>query len=338
MSKETHAARAEQTDRRALVTGGSGFIGTHLVTALAGRGYQVSNLDIRPPNVDAHRACWTQLDILDEDRLADHWRFFRPTVVFNLAAIADFSLGMEALEVNTAGLRNVLRLCQKTHPQPRLVHTSTQMIAKPGYKIAGPRDYDPYTEYGQSKADSEEILYEEGGGIVWTIVRPTMIWGPWHRKLADSTWRYLNRRWYMVVSGKDPLRNYGYVKNLVAQLVAIGEAGENAVAGGMFYGGDPSMPTSRWIDGFSTALSGKRARRVPYSALKALSWIGELSGRLGGPSPINSGRLYRMTSEYVADIEPTRDALNYSVIPLEQGIAETVAWLRDYDPAEYARK
>lgn len=322
---------------RYLVTGGSGFIGTHLVAKLLARGDVVSNIDIAAPNLDEHRAVWTELDLLDAPAVAGHVRDFRPDAVINLAAIADIGLGREAMRVNTAGVDNLLAACAGLSPRPRLVHTSTQMVAMPGYQIKGPRDYRPYTEYGETKAESEEILHEHKGDVPWTILRPTMIWGPWHRILADSTFRYLKRRWYLIVSGKDPTRNYGYVGNVAAQMIAAADCNLNECNRRTFYVGDAPMPTSRWIDGFSRALTGKPARRVPYALLSALAWVGEISGKIGGPSPVNRGRLYRMTSEYIADMEPTFEIFGPAPVSLEQGIAETVAWLKAWDGAEFAK-
>ena len=202
------------------------------------------------------------------------------------------------------------------------------MVAGPGYQISGPRDYDPYTPYGVSKAESEEILWNWDGDLEWTIVRPAIVWGAWHPTMASSTFRYLKRRWYMVPTGKDPIRTYSYVGNLVDQLIGLAEADAARVNRQMFYGGDVPIPTSRWLDTFSRALSGRPTRRVPFALLSALAWAGEMVGKLGGPSPINRGRLYRMTSDYAVPVEPTFAALGAPRIPLEKGVEETVQWLR----------
>lgn len=323
--------------RRVLVTGGSGFIGTHLVAGLLSRGDSVSNVDVKPPTLAEQTGCWTRLDLMDREGLARHVAEFRPHVVYNLAAVADIALGGEALKVNTEGLRHLLEAAQALPEPPRLIHASTQLVAGPGYRISGPRDYSPYTEYGESKAASEEILWNWTGDVVWTIVRPTVVWGPWHPSFGGSTWKYLNRRWYMITGGKDPVRTYSYIDNLVAQLIAAAEAAPERVGAKMFYGGDAPIPTSWWLDGFARALTGKPARRVPYALLSGLAWAGEALGRIGGPSPINRGRLYRMTSEYVVPLDDTFEILGEGPVTLEEGIARTVDWLRADQPEEFGR-
>lgn len=322
---------------RALVTGGSGFIGTHLVEALLGNGVEVRNIDVRAPYRPDHEAWWTKGDLLDRAQVRQVVEDFRPDVIFNLAAIADLSGGGDAFRVNTEGLSNVIEAALAQPTPPRLVHTSTQFVIRPGYDAKGPRDYAPYSEYGETKAKSEEILWAADEALQWTILRPTIVWGPWHTILANSTWRYLHRRWYVVPSSKDPVRSYGYVRNVVAQLMAAADADRDTVNRQVFYTGDEPMPSSRWLDGFSRALSGRPVRRVPWFLFAGAALGGEISGRLGGPSPLNFGRLFRMTNDAPVAMEPTLQVLGPGPCSLEDGLRETVDWLRTYDPAEFNR-
>lgn len=324
--------------RRLLVTGGSGFIGTHLVEAIAAAGGEVVNLDIKPPHKDAHAEWWREMDLCDAAAVAGLVREFAPDVILNLAAKADISLGLDEMPVNTRGVENLIAAAGAVPQAPRLVHVSTQLVFKAEREAQGPRDYVPYTDYGKSKALSEEILWEQGAGLEWVIVRPTNVWGSFHPTFPSSSWKYINRGWYMVPSGRSPIRGYGYVGNVVAQLIAAAIAPADKVSGRVFYVGDDAMPAALWLDGFSLSLTGRKVRRVPSSLLRGLALAGEAMKRLGGRAPIDLGRLHRISSDYVVPMEPTYSVLGRGPVTLDQGIAETVAWLREYDPAEYARK
>ena len=323
--------------KRIVITGGSGFIGTNLVQAALDRGDAVLNLDIVEPGEADHAACWQRADLLDTAGIKEAIVKFQPDVVYNLAAVADISLSAEAMLPNTEGLRNVVAAVRSCTPPPLLIHASTQLVVGPEYAPSHSRDYHPYTEYGQSKADSEEILWQEASELRWTIVRPATVWGPWHATFHKSIWRYLNRRWYMLPTGIDPIRAYGFVGSVVAQLLAVPDADPAETNHKVFYLGDAPARSSGWLDGFSLALTGKPTRRVPGSALRLLAGIGEVVKRIGGPAPIDRGRLYRMTTDYPVPMDETFRVLGRGTLTPEQGIVATVAWLREYHAEEYRR-
>jgi nucleoside-diphosphate-sugar epimerase len=325
------------TSRRIVVTGGSGFIGTNLVQTLMDRGDTVLNLDLVAPGVGSHRAAWKQVDLLDAPTITQAIAGFRPDAVYNLAAVADIALAAEAMLPNTQGLRNVVAGVRAAPGAPILIHASTQLVIGPEYVPQHPRDYHPYTPYGQSKADSEEILWEEAGDVRWTIVRPATVWGPWHASFHKSIWRYLNRGWYMLPTGIDPIRSYGYVGTIVAQMLAILDAEPAKVDRQAFYLGDEPIRSSVWLDGFSRAMTGRRARRVPGIALRLLAEGGEILKRFGGAAPIDRGRLYRMTTDYPVPMEQTFAVLGQGPTSLDLGIERTVAWLRERHPGEFRR-
>lgn len=325
------------TPRRIVVTGGSGFIGTNLVASLIARGDHVLNIDVKPPVDPVAREAWCDLNLLDADGMRDRIVRFAPDAIYNLAAVADIALAAAAMLPNTQGLRNVVMAARACAVPPRLVHASTQLVVAPGHEPAHPRDFKPYTPYGESKAESENILWDDAGTLVWTIVRPATIWGPWHATFPQSIWRYLNRRWYMLPTGIDPVRSYGYVDTVVAQMLAVIDAEVAAVDHKIFYLGDEPVRSSAWLDAFSLAMTGRRTRRVPGAMLRLLATGGEVVKRVGGPAPIDRGRLYRMTTDYPVPMAETFRVLGRGPADMEQGVATTVAWLRQQYPEEYRR-
>ena len=63
--------------------------------------------------------------------------------------------------------------------------------------------------------------------------------------------------------------------NVVGQMIAASKAEAAEVNRRVFYVGDEPIPSSRWLDGFSRALTGRKARRVPGGVLKLLALGGE---------------------------------------------------------------
>jgi len=323
---------------RFLVTGGSGFIGTHLVEALLARGDMVVNVDVARPTLPGHAPYWRNIDLMDQASIASLVADFQPEAIINLAAIADLQKGREAMQVNTIGLLNLLEATKDFARKPRLVHASTQLVVGPGEPVTGPRDYAPYTPYGESKAESEQLLWDWPGAIEWSVIRPTLVWGAYYPTFARATWYYLQRRWYFVPSRNSAIKTFSYVESLVHQMLRAAELPGERVNRKIFYGGDEVLDSAIWLDAFSRALTGKAARRLPYAGLQLLAAGGDLSAKLGGPSPINSGRLFRMTQDYPTPIDETLQILGRSSHSLEQGVATTVAWLRDAYPGKFPRR
>lgn len=319
--------------RRFLVTGGSGFIGTHLVEHLIRSGHEVRSLDNRKPTSAGHEPYWRSLDLVDAAATLREVMEFEPEIILNLAANADVLASADKMAVNTDGLQNLISSSLKLATPARIVHTSTQYVVGPDHVPTGPRDYAPYTEYGHTKAQSEELLWQAPQALPWTIIRPSTIWGPGHPNFGRTIWRFIRRGWYMLPTGVDPVRSFGYVGNVVHQSADLAICDPVQIDRKVFYVGDAPIRSSKWLDGFSTRLKGRPIRRVPGGALRLLAQLGEWSGKVGGPSPINLGRLYRMTRDYVVPMEPTFALVGQGPYSLEAGLDETADWLKRGAPA-----
>src|SRR5262245_31610017 len=94
---------------RTLVTGGAGFIGTHLTTVLMATGREVLAIGRTPPNT-TRTAPFACVDVMDLQRLTAVIRDFAPTEIVHLAAATGFLTkeDAEGFRINSEGTRNIL--------------------------------------------------------------------------------------------------------------------------------------------------------------------------------------------------------------------------------------
>jgi GlcNAc-P-P-Und epimerase len=315
--------------RRILLTGGSGFIGTHVIQRLSECGASIYNLDILPPKVENASSRWLQVDVLDYPALRQTIREVLPTDVLHLAARTDSDgRSLSDYRINVDGTLHVAKALGELDTRARVVHVSSQFVVGPGRLPLNDIDYRPHTVYGQSKVESERIIRGLPTDAVWTIVRPTNIWGPWHPRYPREFWRTLNRRLYIHPGRRPVIRSYGYVGNVAHQIAKIVELPVEEVNRKTFYLGDRSGPNIEWVDAFALALTGRRAVVAPRAAVFGLAIVGEAMVRFGLKSPLFLSRYRSMTEDYTTPMEPTFKLLGEPPFSLLEGVAATTTWLR----------
>jgi GlcNAc-P-P-Und epimerase len=315
-----------------LITGASGFIGSYLVDELLKtEGYEIVNVDTAKPFEQRHYPFWKQLNILDRNGILDLFKSFQPNIVIHLAAYAETKPEnvMEDYKPNTEGSANLLEAIQASPSIERIIFTSTQFVHQQNGLPKHDEDFAPHTIYGQSKVIMEKMIRDANLRPCWTIIRPTNIWGPRHPRYSKEFWRVLKLGRY-IHPGKQPvLRSYGYVGNVVNQMIVILHKEPRAVKGQVFYVGDEPINLYDWVNGFSLALTGKKVRTVPRLLVRSLALVGDVLTAVKLKFPITSSRYRSMTEDNPAPMSKTIQVLGKPRFTLQQGIEETVTWLKD---------
>jgi UDP-glucose 4-epimerase len=174
---------------KVLVTGGAGFIGSHIVDALLAAGDSVAVVDDlstgKQANVDA-RARFHLADIRDAEALARIFDEEQPEVVLHQAAKANVreSIEMPVLyaDVNVLGSLNLLEQARRTGVK-KFVYASTggAVYGEPQFlPVTEEHPVNPLDPYGASKHHVEHYLhlYYENFKLSYTILRYPNVYGP----------------------------------------------------------------------------------------------------------------------------------------------------------------
>ncbi|RYE18676.1 MAG: NAD(P)-dependent oxidoreductase [Sphingobacteriaceae bacterium] len=164
--------------KKIAVTGGSGFIGTNLISKFIKDGLTVLNIDSKAPLNNKYNAYWKQVDILDYQTLEDVILSFNPDAIIHLAATTDLDgKSLEYYNTNITGTGNLIKVASRLPSLKKVLFTSSMYVCQPGYIPKGYDDYKPHTLYGQSKVQGELLVKNiQGASYDWLIVRPTSIW------------------------------------------------------------------------------------------------------------------------------------------------------------------
>ena len=316
--------------RRIAVTGSSGFIGTNVVEALARReDVELLGLDLAEPRDETQRRYWKKCDLLEVEELRAALKEFQPTEVVHLGGRTDmFGKELKDYAANHVGTENLIAVLQGLGSVERVVFTSSQFVVGPGALPTSDTEFRPHTIYGESKVKSEEAVRAAELDFVWTIIRPTNIWGKWHPRYPNEFWKVLKQGRYVHPGGRSVRRCYGYVGTIVEQIETILTSAPEVVDRSVFYVGDAPMDLLDWTNAFSLELTGKPVHVVPRPVLRTLAFGGDVVIACGGRFPIFSSRYRSMTEDYVTPMEKTFERLGTPRISLEQGVRETAVWLR----------
>lgn len=312
--------------KRVLVTGGSGFIGIHLIDHLICLGYEVSNIDINPPLNGVNIEKWQETSILDLEKIESHILHFQPNFIVHLAAVTtQDAKSLNEFEVNILGTEIVLKAASRLKNLQKFIFTSTQYVVTPGMNHSSTTST-PYGLYGASKLEGEKLTQEILKFCSWTVIRPTAIWGPWHTILSQGLWKEIHKRRYFHPTRDFAVKGYGYVKNSVWQIEKILQAPDEVTSGKIFYIGDGNLRQSAWVGAFSEALRSRKLLYVPRIVIFLLSEIGEVLKKRGIAFPIFRSRYQNLVTSNPVPLETTLSLFGTPPVSLNEAINETADW------------
>jgi 2-alkyl-3-oxoalkanoate reductase len=323
------------TSPRVLLTGATGFVGSHVADAFAAAGFSVRaiarSLD-RAASLSDHGFEVLKGSLEDEDVLASACHGM--DVIVHMAALTHARTDSGYEEVNVRGTERLLRAALATEPRPRrFVYLSSLAAAGPCIEGRGVRAGDParpLTAYGRSKLAGENVVLAARDRMEVLVLRPPAVYGPRDTDLFHF-FRLARFGVVPVPTGPDRPLQMVHVGDLAAALVRAVAAPR---ASGVYHIAEPRMYTWEEVGRLVGAAVGRRVRtvRVPARFISGLAAVSEwTSGALGGSSIFNRDKAREMLAPgWLCETEAARADLGYEAgIGLAEGLRETARWYRE---------
>ncbi len=213
---------------KALVTGGTGFIGSHLVEALVARNWRVTCLVRATSKIELLKKFPVQFALGSAQDLESLEKAVQgQDFIFHLAGRIR-STSRKAYDLANHQLtRNLVKAClRKNKSLRRFVHVSSISAAGPsfpGFYSEESQPSSPNSEYGRSKLRGEEAVRETRHLIPATIIRPPNVYGP-RQQETELLVKLISKRIVPILKEKRAATSLIYVKDLVEGILQAAQS------------------------------------------------------------------------------------------------------------------
>lgn len=318
---------------RALVTGGSGFVGQGLIPVLIGNGHEVlavhSTEGAARASTAAAGCTWFAADLRDPARLAAE-AFDRVDAVIHLAALAHVprrEAGAPEAALQAINVRAPAALARRAANLGvrRFVFVSSLLVhgrSRAGQVLNETSPLAPDELYGQSKVEAEARLREIGAecGLELTIVRPPLVYGPGVKGNFLRLLRWALARWPLPTATLHNRRSFVGLANLCDLLCLA--ASHPAAANETFLAADPEDISTGELYRRIARAGGSKAWFLPLPRPLLAAGLG-LAGK--------SEAAARLLGDLRADSVKARALLGWeSLSSVEAELERTVGWYREH--------
>lgn len=302
------------------VTGAGGFIGQHLVVALAQAGWRTRLLMRREPDAQPWRTLKPQIvagSLSDSTALA---RLVEGAdAVIHVAGLIKAARRREFFDINAEATATLARTIQRLAPQAHVVHLSSLAAREPAL-----------SDYAASKRAGEDAVLDILGSRT-TVLRPPAVYGPGDRETLRF-FQLTRGRWVPLLGERDAVIAMIHVQDLTRLIVALLAA---PPAGKVLTAADGHPGGYRWEELLSAAARAvgnpsPRFVRAPQSLLRTVALAGDLARMCGSASMLSSQKLrelqhldWGVSATELAHAPGWRPQFD-----LDQGFADAVAWYR----------
>ncbi|MFN0158587.1 MAG: NAD-dependent epimerase/dehydratase family protein [Bacteroidota bacterium] len=319
----------------ALVTGATGFIGSHLVELLLHKGYTVRCLIRKSSDtkwLERKQVEYVYGDLFSEEALAEAVRGV--DYVFHSAGVTKAKTKEEYYAGNATGTKNILAAtAAHNRTLKRFVHISSQAAVGPSTTqtpINEDEPSHPLTTYGKSKWQAEEECLKMMKALPITICRPPAVYGPRDKDVFEF-FNTMSKGLQPMVGFNEKLVSLVHVSDLVRGFVMAAESSK--AVGQTYFIASNGVYGWKEIGEVTRKVMNKSALRIrlPEFAVYIIATFAEFFSLFSSkPALINFEKARDMVQDYwTCDSSKAKRDFGYEQqISLEDGIRGTVGWYK----------
>ena len=321
---------------KALITGATGFVGSHLADKLLEKKYEVYCLKRKTSStqwLDGKNVKYVDGDLFSNDTLEKCIK--EMDYVFHVAGVVKAKTKDGFYQGNYESTKNLLEITYKVNPNiKKFVHISSLAACGPArleLSVNENTKPDPITTYGISKLKAEEEVEKYKDKFPVTIIRPPAVFGPRDAEILIY-FKTFSRGLNSVIGFDEKYLSLVYVEDLADGIIL---AAENDAANGQVYFVcfDEAYNWDE-IGTLTSKLLGKKAIkiRLPHSVLYSVGYLAELFSTFSKkPATLNLEKCKDITQlRWVCSNEKAKRELGYnSKYTLEESFKKTIDWYKE---------
>jgi nucleoside-diphosphate-sugar epimerase len=321
---------------RVLLTGATGFVGSHVAEAFRRAGIATRALVRSPARARALLELGVEIvhgSLEDELALAAACRDV--DMVVHLAALTHAQTPAEYESANVAGTARLLSAALAAEPAPRrFIFLSSLAAAGPcvaGRAVSAADEARPLTAYGRSKLAGERVVLDAADRFEVVVLRAPAVYGPRDTDLFHF-FRLARLGFVPVPTGPSRPLQMVHVADLAAALVRAVVARR---AGGVYHIAEPRAYSWEEVGQLVGSAVGRRVRtvRVPAALIAGLAAATEFAaGAVGRSTIFNRDKALEMLAPgWLCETDAARTDLQYQAgISLADGLRDTARWYREH--------
>ena len=320
-----------------LITGATGFIGSHIAETLHAKGYSLRCLVRKTSSLEWIKHLPIEYcygDLFDEEALRQ--AVSGVDSIYHLAGVTKAKTKEDYFRGNHLATRNLLEAVVKYNPGvKRFNYVSSQTAVGPsvnGIAVNEQSHYHPITTYGVSKMEAEKECHSYMDRLPITITRPPAVYGPRDKDVFEF-FNSVNKGLQPMIGFHLKYVSLIHVKSLAEGIILAGEH-PNGI-GQTYFISSERYYNWKEVGEITSRVMGKKVLRlkIPEWGVYVIGFAAEIFSRFSSkPALLNLEKVKDIIQDaWTCDVSKAKKELGYhESIGLEEGIKGTVAWYKEH--------